>query len=227
MSYTGIGLILVAYLWGGVPTSYLVARYKLGIDIRKYGSGNVGASNALTQVGNVTGILIGTFDCVGKGILPVLLAKWLDQSLAVQVGIGLAAIAGHNWSPFLKFTGGRGAATAIGLLVVFLLWPEWIILGVVLGGLGRLVFKDTGFWTFISLLTLPVMGYLLQRPNEIQAMTLFIGVLLLAKRLTANWESPTTDTNQFYVYLYRILLDRDVAKKDDWTRRMPNTTNKT
>jgi len=224
MSLTGIGFILAAYLWGGIPTSYLVARYKLGIDIRDYGSGNVGASNALSQIGKVTGILIGTFDCVGKGILPVLLARWLDQSLAIQVAIGMAAIAGHNWSPYLKLTGGRGVATALGLLVVFGLWPEYLIVGVVVGIVGRLLFRDSGFWTFVSLLALPVMAFLFHRPAEIIAMTLAIGVLLLAKRLMANGEPPDPGIGRFHVCLYRILWDRDTATKDEWTNRMPDTT---
>ena len=226
MPLTPIAFVLAAYLWGGIPTSYLVARYRYGIDIRKYGSGNVGASNALSQVGKTIGISIGTFDCVAKGMLPVVLSTWLDQSLATQVGVGLAAVAGHNWSPFLKFTGGRGVATAIGLLLVFWLWPEWLILGVVLGGIGRLVFKDTGFWTFLSLLALPVMAYIFQRPAEIIAMTLLIGVLLLAKRLTANWERPDPRVRRWRAYLYRILWDRDVARKDQWTQRLPDSINK-
>ena len=221
---TGIGFILAAYLWGGIPASYFVARYKLGIDIRNYGSGNVGASNALFQIGKVTGILIGTFDCVGKGILPVLLAKWLDQSLAIQVAIGLAAIAGHNWSPYLKLTGGRGVATAIGLLVVFGLWQEYLILGVVVGVVGRLIFRDSGLLTFVSLLALPVMAFLFHRPVEIIAMTLAIGALLLAKRLMANWEPPDPGVGRFHVYLYRILWDRDTSQKDEWTNRMPDST---
>lgn len=226
MSFTGIAFILAAYLWGAIPTSYLVARYRFGIDIREYGSGNVGASNALSLIGNVIGISIGTFDCVAKGILPVLLARLLDQSLAAQVGVGLAAIAGHNWSPFLGFTGGRGVATAIGLLLVFWLWPEWIILGAAVGIVGMLIFKDTGFWTLVSLLALPVMAYLFQRPVEIIALTLMIGVLLVAKRLTANWEPPDQREGRFRVYLYRILWDRDVARKDKWTRRLPDSITK-
>ena len=226
MSFTGIAFILAAYMWGAIPTSYLVARYRFGIDIRDYGSGNVGASNALSLVGNVIGISIGTFDCVAKGILPVLLVRLLDQSLAAQVGVGLAAIAGHNWSPFLGFTGGRGVATAIGLLLVFWLWPEWIILGAAVGIVGMLIFKDTGFWTLVSILALPVMAYLFQLPAEIIALTLMIGVLLVAKRLTANWDTPDRREGRFRVYLYRSLWDRDVARKDEWTRRLPDSITK-
>ena len=77
--------VIGAYLWGGIPSAYLVARYKAGIDIRQYGSGNVGAANVFSHVGKWTGIIMGTFDCVGKGVLPVLAARYLyDQSLGVQ-----------------------------------------------------------------------------------------------------------------------------------------------
>ena len=219
---TPVLFVIGAYLWGGIPTTYLVARYKTGIDIREFGSGNMGASNAMAHVGKWSGLLLGTFDCVGKGILPVLLARLLDQSLGVQVGIGLAAIAGHNWTPFLRFTGGRGVATAVGLIVVFALWWEAIILVATMGVLGRLIFKDTGLWTFLSMLVLPVLAFLFNRPIEILVMTMFIGILLIAKRLTANWEPPY-GSSLIRIMLYRILWDRDVARKVEWTQRIPQS----
>ena len=66
---TPVLLVIGAYLWGSIPTTYLVARYKTGIDIREFGSGNMGASNAMAYVGKLSGFLIGTFNRVGKGIL--------------------------------------------------------------------------------------------------------------------------------------------------------------
>ena len=110
-------LILGAYLWGSVPSTYVAARYLRGIDIREFGSGNVGSANFMAHVGRRTGFLLGTSDCLVKGTLPVVVAKLLDQSLGVQAGVGLAAIAGHNWSPYIRFTGGRGVATAIGVVL--------------------------------------------------------------------------------------------------------------
>ena len=89
--------IIGAYLWGSIPSAYLAARYLRGIDIREYGSGNVGAANIFSNIGKRIGWVLGTFDSMGKGALPVFLAGYaFDQSLAVQVGVGLAAIAGHN-----------------------------------------------------------------------------------------------------------------------------------
>ena len=214
--------IVGAYLWGAVPSAYLVGRYLKGIDIREYGSGNVGATNVMTHVGRWTGFLLGTFDCVAKGTLPVLMAKVLDQSVAVQAGTGLAAIAGHNWSPYIRFTGGRGVATAIGVVLGSLLIWEFLILTVVMGAIGRLLFRDMGIWTFVSMLGLPVLMYLFDRPAEIVYMGLAIGVLLILKRLTTNWEFPSGEVSLMRVMAYRVLWDRDVPKGAQWTKRLPS-----
>ena len=165
--FTAALLIIGAYLWASIPTAYLVGRYAKGIDIRDYGSGNVGATNVMTHVGRWTGFLLGAFDCLAKGALPVVLGRLLDQSLAVQASAGLAGVAGHNWSIYLRFTGGRGVATAIGVLIGLAMWWECIILTGVVGIVGRLMFRDTGLWTFISMLALPLLAFLFGRPPEI------------------------------------------------------------
>ena len=213
--------IVGAYLWGAIPSAYLVSRYRKGIDIRRYGSGNVGAANVMTHVGMRTGWILGTFDCLVKGTLPVALANLLDQSYAVQAGTGLAAIAAHNWSPYIRFTGGRGVATAVGVVLGAFMWQEFLILTVVLGGLGQLIFRETGFWTFISMLLLPLLAFLFDRPPEILYMTLGIGGLLVLKRLTANWQPPLSGQPLIKVLGCRILWDRDVPKKIQWTGRRP------
>ena len=67
-------IVIGAYLLGSIPTAYLVAKHKAGIDIRQYGSGNVGAANVSAQIGARIGFALGTFDCVAKGVLPVVVA---------------------------------------------------------------------------------------------------------------------------------------------------------
>ena len=214
-------LIVGSYLFGAIPTAYLVARYFRGVDIRDFGSGNVGATNVMTHVGWWHGFLQGMWDCLVKGALPVFLAQVLDQGLAVQAAAGLVAIAGHNWSPYLGFTGGRGVATAIGLLFGSQLWPEFIVLTLVLGLIGRLLLKDTGLSTLVALIFLPVFAIIFDRPPEIFYMVLGIGVLLILKRLTANWEPPVRDYPLPQVLMFRALWDRDVPKQAQWTERNP------
>lgn len=213
--------VFASYLWGSIPTAYLVARYRSGIDIRDYGSGNVGATNVMEHSGKLTGLLVGTFDSIGKGALPIVVAALIGFDPYVQATSGLAAIVGHNWSPFLRFTGGRGVATAIGTSLAFQLWYEAVIVAVVLGVIGRIIFHETGLWTFVSLITIPVLVIAFGRPSEALYLTVGFGVLLLLKRLTANFEPLPKDRPWYRVMGYRILWDRDVPKKDEWTERQP------
>ena len=109
-------LIAGAYLLGALPSSYYLARLVKGIDIRKYGSGNVGISNFAVHVGKRWAAPLVLFDIYGKGMLPVVIAsdKVLGLGLSVEVAAGFASILGHNWSIWLKLGGGRGMATVPG-----------------------------------------------------------------------------------------------------------------
>jgi glycerol-3-phosphate acyltransferase PlsY len=169
-----------------------------------------------------TGIIIGTFDFFAKGTLPVVIAKLLDLSLGIQVAAGLVAVLGHNWSPFMRFTGGRGVATAMGVCIGFGLWQEALVLGLVIGVIGRLIFRDTGFWTLIAMITLPVLTAVFDRPSEVITMAIAIVIILVAKRLIANGEAPATSHPLLQVLTYRLLWDRDVSHRTSWTRRAPN-----
>ena len=212
-------MIIAAYLWGGIPTAYVVARLTSGIDIRNYGSGNVGASNAGTHLGAKTGVAIALFDLIGKGVLPALLARWLGAELAIQVAVGLAAMAGHNWSPYIRFTGGRGVGAAGGLILAFGLWYEAVMVVVVIAGIGKLFFKDTGLFTLVAMGGLIICALVFDRPPEIVAMCVAIDALLIAKRLVANWERPREPVHR--TLFCRILWDRDVPKRRNWTERTP------
>ena len=214
-------IILGAYLWGAVPSAYLLTRYLKGIDIRDFGSGNVGATNVMHHVGRWTGFSLGTFDCLVKGTLPVLVARLLDQSIDVQVTAGLVAIVGHSWSPYIRFTGGRGVATAIGVVLGSSMPWEFLILTVVMGGFGRILFRDMGLWTFIAMLLLPALALIFDRPPERVYMSVAIGLLLVLKRLTANWEPLTGEYSLIKVMAYRVVWDRDVPKQVQWTSRRP------
>lgn len=114
-------LIVVAYFIGGLPVGVLVARSR-GVDLTRVGSGNTGASNVLRTLGPKLGALVWVADLL-KGFLPVAWAWPLLKSLpgaepfAYLAGVGLAAIVGHCFSPYLRLRGGRGVSTSLGVLL--------------------------------------------------------------------------------------------------------------
>lgn len=122
-------IIILSYLAGSIPTGLLVARWAKGIDIRRHGSGNIGSTNVMRALGWKWGLLVQAGDVV-KGLFAVLVIARLhygdfpfnnrtpfDDFTVVQIIAGLAAVAGHIFSVFLNFKGGKGVNTAAGMLV--------------------------------------------------------------------------------------------------------------
>lgn len=126
-----VALALVAcYLLGSVPFGFITGRL-LGVDVRRHGSGNIGATNVLRVVGPAAAVPVLLLDA-GKGIAAVYLgralAPGLDPAWAGTLA-GMAAIAGHNWSVFLGFKGGKGVATSAGVAAVLI--PRFVLAGLV------------------------------------------------------------------------------------------------
>ena len=121
-----IGCAVVSYLLGSIPTGFLWAKAK-GIDIRTVGSGNIGATNVMRALGKGPGIAVLLIDAL-KGFVPVFLVARGGTSL--QIVCCIAVIAGHNWTCWLKFRGGKGVATSAGALLAMLTWPLHCALGV-------------------------------------------------------------------------------------------------
>ena len=113
---TWIWLGLVCYAIGSFPTAYLFPRYILAQDIRDIGDNNSGAANVFRNVGAKAGVAVGAIDIV-KGSVVIVLAKVLVDDTGMEMMAGAAALAGHNFPVHLKFRGGRGAATAVGVLI--------------------------------------------------------------------------------------------------------------
>ena len=109
-------LILTSYLIGGIPTAYIVTHLLIGQDIRNLGDRNPGAANVFRNVSPKAGIAVGVIDVL-KGAVAVLLVRSLTDSTALAFMAGIAVLAGHNWPFHQGFRGGRGAATAVGVLL--------------------------------------------------------------------------------------------------------------
>ncbi len=109
-------IVVFSFLAGAIPFGYIIGKIK-GVDIRKYGSGNIGATNVSRVFGKKIGILVFFLDVL-KGVIPVLLVKYTGLPLKFQFIAALMAVLGHCFSPFLRFKGGKGVATGIGAFFV-------------------------------------------------------------------------------------------------------------
>ena len=154
MAWVGLGLL--CYVIGSFPTAYLFTRYYLRRDIREIGDFNSGAANVFRNVGSKAGVAVGAIDIV-KGSLVIVLAKILVDDLGMEMMSGAAALSGHNFPVHLKFRGGRGAATAVGVLIASL--P---IIGLPFGvvGLVLLYLTRKAIWPLaMFLVAIPVLAY--------------------------------------------------------------------
>ena len=207
-----------AYLLGSIPTAYLAVRMLKGIDLRRYGSGNVGASNAGVHLGKGALLVVGVVD-LAKGALPVAALRWLGVGVEVQALAGLAVVAGHNWSLYLRFTGGRGMATAAGVLLALGL-PALVVFVFVFLVAGFLL-RDSALWMGLGVVLAPGVALALgQPPVALLLCTGLLGLLAL-KRLTANGEPFPSGLSRRGVLLHRLVYDRDIRDRNQWVTRSP------
>lgn len=208
-------ICLASYAIGGLPVAFLTARVLRGVDIRQQGSGNAGASNIWQTVSRMAVVPVGLAE-IAQGMAGILIAKLADQSLAVQVTAGLAAIAGHNWSPYLRFSGGRGVAHAIGFMFV-LSWPGLgSFIGVSLLGVAlRMIPQFVG----LAIVITPFAAVAAGQSIEIVAGLAAMAGLIAAKRLLSNRLRPPPGANLPHLLLNRLVYDRDVAEREAWVQR--------
>ena len=123
---TGIIVIVTGYLIGSIPSAYIATRLARGKDIRQLGGGNIGGLNVYREVGAWTALAVGIID-LGKGAAAVAIAYWLLDLFPTFVMLaGLAAVIGHNWMVWLKFSRGKGVGATIGVLAVAMpLYGYW------------------------------------------------------------------------------------------------------
>lgn len=215
----GIGLILLGYLCGSVSFAYLWGRVGRAIDLRDYGSRKLSGSNIYHFFGVMGMVLVGILD-VSKAVLPVWLSIRLGCRSGITVLVGLAAMAGHNWSCFLGLRGGRGISMALGLLFCIFPWGAlWILVWL---AVGRLVPREAAVPALLGLLGLPLFALLLHQPLA----TIWAGwgilLLTIAKRLEANGLALPADEPAWRVLWRRLLLDRDLADFDVWIAHEPD-----
>jgi acyl phosphate:glycerol-3-phosphate acyltransferase len=180
--------ILTAYLLGSIPTGFLVGKSK-GIDIRKVGSGNIGATNAFRILGKPAGILVLLADAL-KGwvavavVAPLIqasVAPWFGQLTAewLRLAAALAAVLGHNYTCFLFFKGGKGVATSAGVLTALVPWALVIILAVFILVVALTRYISLG--SISAAFTLPFATWITTNSINMTIVTAVMGILAIYK----------------------------------------------
>ena len=217
-------LILGAYLLGSVPAAYLAAKWSRGIDLRQYVDGNVGITNLLRVTSKPIAIVVIIFD-LGKGMVMVWAAQLIGLGIAQQVVIGLAAIIGHNWPVFLRFSGGRGLLSIMGLAFFLPLingfMPWEIIIFFVLAAVAVLTIHNLPLGTGAGVAAMPLVSWGVGEPSPMTLGFLAMFLIMVIRRLTAPKTSFTASVPPGQLVLNRLLFDRDIKDKKAWIEQRP------
>jgi len=170
-------LIVCAYLLGSIPVGILLAKLK-GTDPRTVGSGNIGATNVMRAAGKTTGALTLVGDAL-KGFLPVAAACILGESRFIIAAVGLAAFLGHLFPVFLKFKGGKGVATALGVYLG--VNSIAVLIAMVIFVFVLLKWRFVSLGSLIGVAVMPLVLYVLNAPDQYMYLVLIIGALIVIK----------------------------------------------
>jgi len=190
---TWVWLGVLCYAIGSLPTAYLFTRYILGQDIWQIGDFNSGAANVFRNVGAKTGVAVGAIDII-KGALVIVLAMVLVDDTRMEMMAGAAALAGHNLPVHLRFRGGRGAATAVGILIASV--P---IIGLPIGALCLVLLYLTHkaiYPLVVFLVVIPVLTWSIGYPVALAIYVVAIPIAVgLSHLFTTRIRNPGTAKN--------------------------------
>ena len=181
--------LIASYLIGSIPTAYLFGKIYKGIDIRQFGSGNVGATNAFRVLGKIPGIIVLIVD-MAKGLVATTLVADLSglQGNIYYVVLGLTVVAGHNWTIFLRFKGRKGIATSLGVLIGLTI--KIVSIRPVLGlsvFIWLAVFLSTGFVSLASVMAsflLPILMVVFSQSFEGTALGVILCIFVVFRHKT-------------------------------------------
>lgn len=177
--------IVISFLCGSIPTGYLIIKILYGIDIRTKGSGNIGSTNVKRVAGTKISIITQTLDIL-KGIIPVGLGMYLWKTLELPVSmdtyisiIAISVVLGHDYTPFLKFNGGKGVNTTLGAF--FLVAPIPTLSGVAAHFIMRLFTSIVSLRSIVLGITIPIMCIIMQLSIPIIVSTTLACILLVLR----------------------------------------------
>ena len=170
-------VIGVAYLIGSIPTGLLLGK-AYGIDVRKEGSGNIGATNLYRTVGRKVGIITLVGDCL-KGLLPVVIVKASALPPELAAWVGLAAFCGHVFSIFLRFRGGKGVATALGVFLA--LAPLAVAIAIALFAVLMFIWRYVSLGSIFAAAAMPLAVFFLGGGRTLITVTVIIALIVIIR----------------------------------------------
>lgn len=188
--YLPIALVALAYLLGSIPFSYLIARVFAGKDVRRHGSGNVGATNVARTAGRAAGLIALALD-LAKGYAAIAVARWIVSRPEWPFGPGMSpwhsremwialagviAVLAHMYPVWLRFEGGKGVATAAG--VVLALDPRVFVASLIVFALVALLFRYVSLASIVTAASIPLLFRFVARDAPFWRTVLSIGIAL-------------------------------------------------
>lgn len=181
---TGPLLVLLAYLLGSIPFGYLIVQWQKGIDVRATGSGSIGATNVMRNLG-VSGFIATFILDVAKGIAAVLLTSKLSAGDPVWIAAAaVAAVLGHCFPVWLKFRGGKGVATGVGVFIA--LAPLQVVLAVVAFAAVVAISRYISLGSIIGTAAFPILVYYMKHPPLPIVLGAAGGAIIIIARHHAN-----------------------------------------
>jgi len=172
-------LLISAYLIGSIPFGYLIAKIQ-NIDIRKFGSGNIGATNVFRPLGPVPGSIVFALDML-KGTMPVSLAINLGLNPWLVILTGIMAVVGHTYPIYLNFKGGKGAATGLGILLGIA--PDIFVAALLIAALIVYASRYVSLASIITPVLVTILFFSLKRPLAYSLAAALITIIIIGRHV--------------------------------------------
>ncbi len=215
-------LLVGGYLMGAIPAAYLAARWSRRIDIRQYGSGNVGGANLVKVGARWVAVMVVLFD-IGKAMPAVWVAHLVGLDLTQQIAVGIAGVIGHNWPVYLRFSGGRGISTIMGVALIaplvngYIPWSFIAFMAIMI--LNVLTIRNIPVGIGIAVALLPIVSWAAGEPLEFILGFVAMFIIMIIRRLTPPRAPASASVPRGELLLNRFLFDRDIRDREAWINR--------
>jgi glycerol-3-phosphate acyltransferase PlsY len=222
-------LLVGGYLMGAIPTAYLLARWLRRVDIRQYGSGNVGGANLAKVGARWMAAAVVIFD-IGKAMPAVWVAQLVGLDIPQQVAIAIAAVVGHNWPVFLRFSGGRGIATIMGAALIvpvvngLIPWSFIAFLAIMI--INLFTVRNIPIGIGIAVAAMPIVSAAVGEPLAMTMGFVALFVIMVIRRLTPRRIPISASVPTGELLLNRLLFDRDIRDREAWVHQERNQPEK-